>query len=59
MRKVEGLSQRQIAEELGVTEMIVENDLARGLKIILSGLSIDDRADLPSRNERNRNARPS
>ncbi|RKE54345.1 MULTISPECIES: sigma-70 family RNA polymerase sigma factor [unclassified Sphingomonas] len=59
MRKVEGLSQRHIAEELGVTEMIVENDLARGLKIILSGLSTDDRADLPSRNERNRNARPS
>jgi RNA polymerase sigma-70 factor (ECF subfamily) len=58
MRKVEGLSQRDIASRLGITETIVENDLARGLKTILNGLSAEDRADLPARIKRNRHARP-
>ncbi|TXC72115.1 sigma-70 family RNA polymerase sigma factor [Sphingomonas ginsenosidivorax] len=59
LRKVEGMSQRDIAGRLGVTETIVENDLARGLRVILNGLSADDRADLSSRSVRSRNARPS
>ena len=58
MRKVEGLSQRDIACTLGITETIVENDLARGLKTILNGLSAEDRADLPARTVRSRHARP-
>ncbi len=59
MRKVDGLSQRDIAQTLGITETIVENDLARGLKTILNGLSAEDRADLPMRNRGSRDARPS
>lgn len=59
LRKLEGLSQRDIAAELGVTETIVENDLARGLKAILNGLSEEDRDGLPQRNGRRRHARPS
>ena len=58
LRKVEGLSQRDIACTLGITETIVENDLARGLKTILNGLSAEDRADLPARTVRSRHARP-
>lgn len=35
MRKVEGLSQREIAEALGVSETVVENDASRGLRAVL------------------------
>lgn len=35
MRKVEGLSQREIAETLGVTESVVENDASRSLRTVL------------------------
>lgn len=35
MRKVEGLSQRQIAERLGVSENTVETQVGRGLRLIL------------------------
>lgn len=34
LRKFEGLSQRQIAERLNITESIVENDLVRGMAAI-------------------------
>lgn len=47
LRKIEGLSQRAIAARLGVTETIVENDLARGLRAVLAGLSEGERNDLP------------
>lgn len=49
LRKLDGLSQREIAERMGVTETIVENDLARGLRTVLAGLSEDERAELPTR----------
>lgn len=39
MRKVEGLSQREVAQKLGVTEHIVENDVAKGLKFILQSIA--------------------
>lgn len=39
LRKIEGLSQREIAQRLGVTETIVENDVGRGLKLILKALA--------------------
>jgi DNA-directed RNA polymerase specialized sigma24 family protein len=38
MRKVEGISQREIAARLGVSESIVENEGARGLRLILKAL---------------------
>lgn len=39
MRRVEGLSQREIAAALGVTEAIVENEASRSLRAILSKLT--------------------
>jgi RNA polymerase sigma factor (sigma-70 family) len=44
LRKVEGLSQREVAEALGVPEHTVENDVARGLKSILRAIEEGDRA---------------
>lgn len=38
MRKILGLSQREIAQTLGVSENIVENEAARGLKTVLAAL---------------------
>ena len=38
MRKIQGLSQREIALALGVSENIVENESARGLKAVLAAL---------------------
>lgn len=38
LRKIEGLSQREIAERLGVSENIVENDGAKGLLLIAQAL---------------------
>jgi RNA polymerase sigma factor (sigma-70 family) len=38
MRKIEGLSQREIAIRLGVSESVVENEGARGLRLILKAL---------------------
>ncbi|MDZ4318009.1 MAG: sigma-70 family RNA polymerase sigma factor [Phenylobacterium sp.] len=45
MRRVEGLSQREIAQRLGVTENVVEAQAARGLRLILSALTGDDGAE--------------
>lgn len=39
LRKIEGLSQREIAKRLGVTETIVENDVVRGLRLILKAIA--------------------
>jgi RNA polymerase sigma factor (sigma-70 family) len=36
LRKIEGLSQKQIAQRLGVTENTVETQVGRGLKLILN-----------------------
>lgn len=41
MRKILGLSQKEIALRLGVTENVVENEAARGLKAILTALAED------------------
>ena len=46
LRKLDGLSQREIAARLGVSETIVENDLARGLRALLAELGDEDRAEL-------------
>ncbi|MBO9546366.1 sigma-70 family RNA polymerase sigma factor [Caulobacter sp.] len=47
MRKVEGLSQREIAERLNVTENVVENNVSRGLRFLSKAVSEDPIA--PSR----------
>jgi RNA polymerase sigma-70 factor (ECF subfamily) len=39
LRKVEGLSQREVASRLGVTEDIVEHQLAKGLRLLSRSLS--------------------
>lgn len=39
MRRVEGLSQKMIAQTLGVSETIVENEASRGLRTILRTLT--------------------
>lgn len=38
LRKIEGLSQKDIARRLGITETIVENEGARGLRLIIEAL---------------------
>lgn len=48
MRKIEGLSQREIAATLGVTETIVENDVVRGLRLILKAIADGQMAPLSS-----------
>ncbi len=39
LRKIEGLSQREVAARLGLAEHIVENDVGKGLKLILRALA--------------------
>ena len=39
LRKVEQLSQRETAERLGVTENVVEKEVARGLKMLMLGMA--------------------
>lgn len=39
MRKVHQLTQRQTAERLGLTENVVEKEVARGLKLLLRALN--------------------
>ncbi len=41
MRRIEGLSQREIAARLGVSESVVENEAAKGLRLILQALKED------------------
>lgn len=43
LRKVDGLSQREVAERLGVTESVVENNVGRGMKLILQSIADGDR----------------
>jgi RNA polymerase sigma-70 factor (ECF subfamily) len=42
LRKIEGMSQREVADELGVPEYIVENDVKKGLKLILKAIAEGD-----------------
>jgi RNA polymerase sigma-70 factor (ECF subfamily) len=62
MRKIQGLSQREIAGRLGVTETIVENDVVKGLRLISRALSQSvaggTRGVSPRDHERSRIRRP-
>lgn len=42
LRKIDGLSQREIAKAVGVSEGIVENELVQGLKAILAAFEAED-----------------
>lgn len=42
MRKIEGISQKEIAERLGITESMVENEGAKGVRLILTALRRQD-----------------
>lgn len=42
LRRVHGLSQKETAKQLGVSEHIVENNLARGVRKILSAMKEED-----------------
>lgn len=52
LRKIEGVSQREIAMHLGVTETIVENEVARGLRRILDAMGEDERTEMRGRPRR-------
>ena len=49
LRKIEGVPQREIATRLGLTETVVENEVARGLRRILDQLTDEERAEMPTR----------
>ncbi|SDQ64999.1 RNA polymerase sigma factor [Brevundimonas sp. 374] len=51
MRRVMGLSQKEIARQLSVSENVVENEAARGLKAVLAGLAKADANLAPSSTE--------
>ncbi|WP_159847921.1 RNA polymerase sigma factor [Brevundimonas sp. G8] len=48
MRRILGLSQKEIATRLGVTENVVENEAARGLKAVMAELSKLDTQGRPA-----------
>jgi RNA polymerase sigma factor (sigma-70 family) len=45
LRRIHGVSQREIARMLGITQATVEKQAARGLKLILNGLESDELTD--------------
>ncbi len=52
LRRVDGLSQKEIAARLGVTETVVENDASRSLRAILRMLTEPDEIVPPAEEER-------
>jgi RNA polymerase sigma factor (sigma-70 family) len=52
LRKIDGYSQREIAAIMGVSEEIVENEVARGLRRILQWMTEEERAELRVRPRR-------
>lgn len=53
LRKIDGVPQREIAARLGLTETVVENEVARGLRRILDQLTDEERAEMPTRRKSN------
>jgi RNA polymerase sigma-70 factor (ECF subfamily) len=52
LRKIQGLSQREIAARLGITEAVVENDVAKGLRLISKALRDRPASTSPDRPQR-------
>src|SRR3546814_12467778 len=44
LRTIEGLPQREVAQRLGVAEHVVENDVTKGLKLILQAIAEGEQA---------------
>ncbi|WP_313535463.1 RNA polymerase sigma factor [Sphingomonas sp.] len=57
LRKIEGVTQRDISLRLCIPETAVENDVARGLLRILDQLTEEEKAELPIRRRAARAAR--
>jgi RNA polymerase sigma factor (sigma-70 family) len=53
LRKIDGCSQSEIAEQLGISISVVENELTRGIGKLLRSLTKDERDDLPTRQRKN------
>lgn len=56
MRRIDGMSQREIAEAMGVSEAVVENDASRSLRAVLRLLTDPDvgaERDMPRGKRRN------
>jgi RNA polymerase sigma-70 factor (ECF subfamily) len=47
MRRVQNIPQKEIARRLGLTETTVENEAAKGLRLILSAIAAEDRGVQP------------
>jgi RNA polymerase sigma factor (sigma-70 family) len=45
LRKLDGLSQRQVARRLGISESVVENEGVKGMRLILSALRSESGID--------------
>jgi RNA polymerase sigma factor (sigma-70 family) len=45
LRRIDGLSQKEVARQLGVSESVVENHIVRGLKKLLSSIADEDVAE--------------
>jgi RNA polymerase sigma-70 factor (ECF subfamily) len=58
MRKIEGLSQREIARRMGVSENVVENESVRGLRAILAALAETDGHQAVAARRQTQNDRP-
>lgn len=52
LRKIDGVAQREIAAQLRISETVVENDVARGLRRILDQLTDAEKSELPIRRTR-------
>ena len=57
LRKIEGWSQRAVADTLGVPDHIVENDVARGLRLILKAIAEGERTSERALTELGKNER--
>ena len=52
MRRVEGLPQKEIARILGLSETTIENDAAKGLRLIMRAISSDEPRSRPRKEAR-------
>jgi DNA-directed RNA polymerase specialized sigma24 family protein len=57
MRKIDGLSQREVATQLGITEDTVERQVSRGVRaladaMLCSGVQLDTKAFGRARNDK-------
>jgi RNA polymerase sigma-70 factor (ECF subfamily) len=55
LRRIHGLSQKSVAEQLGVTENVVEQQSIRGMKLIMKALAWEGAAELIPFKRRSRN----